>query len=161
MSKEYCVPKSTARVRLLLVTGESFSFDLYLGRQAESHAGEERPSDVFNGDRHFIPLSGPDGRLAIVRRDAVMVASVAAEHETGPACGELTAARVEVTIENGTALRGTVTYMMPEGERRIQDHLNAPGRFLALTEGAMVHLINKARIVRLSAMESAEAAASR
>ena len=58
--------------------------------------------------------------------------------------------RVEILMEDETHFRGTVSYILPEGSRRLQDFLNQKDRFLVLRDGETVRLLNKNRIVRIA-----------
>ena len=55
-----------------------------------------------------------------------------------------------VLLEDGTDLQGTVSYVMPEGQRRLQDYLNRGPRFLIVRAGETARLVNRGRIVRIS-----------
>ena len=55
--------------------------------------------------------------------------------------------RVVVELDDGTAVRGDLTYMLPQAQRRIQDHLNNDEMFFTVREGNRVRLINKRHVV--------------
>jgi hypothetical protein len=155
---------------------------LFLASQAAHHAGYERPSDLLESVDAFLPAMNGAGQVLLLQRDAVMVLTVPVAAETGgegdpdggvnpaggvdpsggadPAVGGPTdtpasparRAAVRMTLENGRVLEGTVEYLMPEGHDRLQDFLNAAGRFLTLRQGDTVHLVHKLRIASVAAI---------
>jgi len=84
----------------------------------------------------------------------VLVVSVPAEvefdteelHMLDAALAQSTHRHVQVVLDEGTPVRGDVTYLQPEGRRRVQDFLNVPQRFMVLRDGALARLVNKRRI---------------
>lgn len=159
MTEVYRVPKRELTAEVTVVGRPAVAVTLFLSEQARSHEGYERPSDMLNGIDSFFPTLLSDGQLLLFQRDAVSVVSVPAESEEdvegvlagsdGP--GAPTIRQVEVVLEGGGALRGSVEYVMPEDRRRLQDFLNAGDRFLSVRQGDTVHLINKLRIVSIVA----------
>lgn len=159
MSEPYQVPKRQVRARLKLVGQASEDVDLYLAERAQRHAGYECPSDLLNGGDHFIPTTDPQGRLHVLRRDAVMILSVAAELEedggveANGAGDQLTTLMVELALEDGTRLTGELAYWRPGGQRRLQDFLNSAEHFIPLRADGMIHLVNRDRIVSLAEVQ--------
>ncbi len=155
---EYRIPKREVPAEVSLLGHPRKVVKLFLHEQAGTHAGPERPSDLLNGPGEFFPAIEPPGKLVLLQRDAVMVISVSAESEFPPGeAGEDLAGieegarmTVEVTLQDGSALRGTVGFMMPEGRNRLIDFLNTADRFLTLREDSLARLVNKRRIVRLA-----------
>ncbi len=127
----------------------------YLSKRAERHSGSEYPSDLLNGGDNFIPATDSDDRLLVVRRSAVMVLSVATYHEERrPAEAEEQEGQVvmsvEITLEDGSRVTGELSYWQPEGQRRLQDYLNAAAQFIPVWEGEVVHLVNRDRVVSIT-----------
>lgn len=156
MSEEYRVPKFRLPVGVTTVGGPAGEpLVLHLSERSERRVGRERPSDLLNGRQSFLPVSGPDDVSRLLARSALLVLSVPVEAEGG--AGEDDAVetdgccteRVEVLLENGLRLSGTVSYVQPPGRRRLLDYLNGSEGFLALREGEKVHLVNKGRIVHV------------
>jgi len=153
----YCVPKRQVSAQVILPGQHPLTVRLFLNECAEAHGGRERPSDVLNGPVTFIPATDNQGKFILLQRDSVLALSVAAveEHlDDVPAPEELApddvkSHLVDVTMEDGTTIRGIVTYLMPEPQRRLQDFLNTSGLFMALREDGMVHLVNKRRIAQV------------
>lgn len=156
----YAIPKHAIPAEVALLGLSSIKVMIFLGERAQTHSGVELPSDVLNSELPFLPAKGPEGRTLILNRDALLVVSVGAEHEYGHephyaedhSAGGLTTSSVEVSLADGAALRGTVSYLLPEASRRIQDYLNVPERFLALRDGPTVHFINKRHITHVRAV---------
>jgi len=153
----YSVPKRQVTAEVILPGRHPLTVKLFLNEYAEGHDGREKPSDVLNGPMTFLPVTDHQGGVVFLRRDSVLAVSVAAveEHQADvPRLEELDPVgvkshQVEVMLEEGTTIRGVVTYLMPESQRRLQDFLNTTERFLALREDDTMHLVNKRRIVQV------------
>jgi hypothetical protein len=158
MSAPYTVPKREIQVEVVLPAGPPMRLFIFLNERAETHSGFERPSDLLDGVNLFIPAVDDRGELVLLNRDALLMVSVAAEHELSHedptaedlAVEETTHALVEVVLENGMALRGLITYLLPPARRRLQDFLNSEDRFLTLKDSTFARLINKHRITRIT-----------
>ncbi len=163
MSELYRVPKREVAAEVILLGQAAAQVKLFLSERAETHLGAERPSDLFSGAGAFIPAVDPAGGPVLLQRDAVMVVSVSAEEEFGGdgqraedlAADQATKIEVEVVLQDGNKARGTLTYIRPDGQRRLQDFLNQSDPFLALREAGKARLINKRRIAKISAVKPA------
>jgi hypothetical protein len=158
MNDAYRIPKHKVPAVVSFPEKEELRMYIFLADCARSHTGHERPSDLLNGTDPFFPAADFEGGIHFIHRDALSVLTVKAEFEF-PADGfraedlapdESTRLEVEVELENGNSLEGTVAYLMPEGHRRLQDVLNLDDRFLILRDGDNARLINKRRIERIS-----------
>lgn len=153
----YCVPKRQVSAEVILPGQHPLTVRFFLNECAEAHGGRERPSDVLNGPVSFIPATDHQGKVILLQRDSVLAISVAAVEERpedvpppeDPAPDDVKSVLVDVVLEEGTTIRGIVTYLMPEPQRRLQDFLNTSDRFLALREDSIVHLVNKRRIAQV------------
>lgn len=166
MPGRYQVPKNEVSARVVLADGTTWEAQLYVSDRAEHHAGRERPSDLLNGDEPFFPVDLSGIGFALLRRSSVLVTTVRAKDElTGGATdgaelleeGEPVpegAKRVDVrlVLDEGTSVDGTLVFLMPPGERRLQDFLNQASRFIPVREGDRVHLVNTERVVRAEPM---------
>jgi len=158
MSGEYIVPKRQVRARVILTGQSPADVKLFLNECAETHEGHESPIDLLSGSQTFIPAMGRNGEVVLLHRDNLMVVSLATGDESANdymRLGEqdprnMTVVTVELIMQDGATVRGEVSYLMPESRRRLQDFLNTAERFLTLREGAVVHLVNKRRIARIS-----------
>lgn len=164
MPERYQVPKNEASGRAVLADGTTADLKLYLSDRAEHHAGRERPSDLLNGEEPFVPVDLSGTGFVLLHRAAVLLLTVrlADEQVEDLADGaELLqeedaslpdgAERVDVRValEEGTTVDGTMTYLMPPGERRLQDFLNQSPRFVPLRQDDRIHLVNTERVVRV------------
>jgi hypothetical protein len=127
---------------------------LFLGDRAANHAGHERPSEMLNSGIRFLPALERDA-IEFMCVDTLLVVTMDADLEFGNeearalehAYGTEGHRRVVVDLDDGTAVRGDLTYMLPQGQRRIQDHLNNDEPFFTVRDGNRVRLINKRHVV--------------
>ena len=158
MAATWTVPKREVPADVLLPGSPLVRLRLFLGENAETHSGFERPSDLLNGQESFLPAVDSRGELVMLNRDCLMVVTVAADHEFGsdsPTLTELapeetTRALVDVMMEDGSTLRGLLTYLLPAAQRRLQDFLNLREQFLTIQDDKVVRLVNKRRITRVT-----------
>ena len=61
---------------------------------------------------------------------------------------------VEVTLAGGQQLTGTLVYLQPIGQQRLQDHLNTVSAFIAIRDGNSAHVINTEAIVFIRTLVS-------
>ncbi len=156
MTEGFVVPKHPVPIKLKLAWLQAKEFELYLAEHAARHTGTEHPSDVLNGNDLFIPARDSDGRHLLFQRTEVMVISVAAKYEErqvdeGESEEGATTVDLEVTLEDGTRVVGSISYWRPPGQRRLQDYLNTSEQFVRIREGDTVHVINRDKIVSVSA----------
>lgn len=165
MNEEYRIPKFRVRVKLLLSDRTTLRADLFLGEHTERENGRERPLDLLNDDEAYFPIQHPERGSELLCRRAVLLASMSADEAVqndpgarallSEARSEATDARevrVELLLEDGTEVSGTVAYILPRGEQRLQDFLNTSGRFFRVWDGETLHLVNSDRSVRIRAV---------
>jgi len=158
VTQEYRVAKRELTAEVTVAGEKPAILKLFLAERTRAHAGDERPSDLLNGPDPFLPAVDRKGRLRLLRRDAVVVITVPADHEPGSEATETAGAPlpssrhadVEVILESGDAIRGTVEYDMPESRSRLLDFLNREDRCLAVRHKGQVHLVNKRHIARVN-----------
>lgn len=158
MGATWTVPKREVSAEVVLPGTPGVRMRIFLSENAETHSGFERPSDLLNGPHSFLPAVDGRGELVMLNRDSLMALSVPADHEFGGdalavqqlAPEDVTRALVDVQMEDGTTLRGLLTYLLPAAQRRLQDFLNLPDRFLTIQDAGMARLINKRRISRVT-----------
>ena len=158
MTDPYRVPKREISAEVVLRGQPPLEVKLFLSQAAQSHDGFERLSDLLNGDKPFIPASDEEGKLTFLHRDALEMVTVKAEHEFGGdvlmaaalSSDQATVRRVEITLSDGTTLKGNISYLMPEGRKRLQDYLNEGDPFIPLREGDRLRFVNKSGILKLS-----------
>lgn len=147
------VPKRQAEVEIVLPGGARSRVFLFLGEAAESHEGPERVSDLLNGQADFIPaLDVESGGMTFLNRTRLALARVSAEVEADHDFDESIPfeAEVEVSLADGTALAGKVSYMLPEGRARLGDYLNGGGPFFRVLQAESVVLVNKRHVARVA-----------
>lgn len=161
MPERYQVPKHEATARVILSDGSRRQITVFLSERAEHHSGPERPSDLLNGDDSFVPVSFPESGFALLRTTSVMVMTVDVEDElvgtaeaedvigSGPGPDGVERHDVRIGLDDGSEVRGAITYLMPPGERRLQDYLNQAPTFVRLREGDRVKIVNTDRVVRV------------
>ena len=157
MTDRYQVRKHTISVKIRSSGPAEEKIQLFLGETAESHAGPERPADVFNSAREFVVARSECGGICFLRRDSVSTVAMASEDEFGEglASSDLLAGdlqeeqQITIVLEDGTSLEGWVRYELPESNRRLQDFLNAEAPFLTLYQAGQVLLVNKRRVARV------------
>lgn len=157
MTEGFVVPKHPIAIKLKLAWLPVMELDLYLAEHAARHTGAEHPSDVLNGNDLFIPARHRDeGQYLLFQRTEVMVISVAAKYEErqvdeGESEEGATTVDLELTLEDGTRVEGSISYWRPPGQRRLQDYLNTSEQFVRIREGDTVHVVNRDKIVSVSA----------
>jgi hypothetical protein len=158
---EYRIPKREVTAEVSLLGQARKVVKLFLGDRAENRSGPEKPSDLLNGTRSFFPAVEPPGRFVLLHRDSVTDLAVAVETEfpaeespEGADAEALAKVLVELVLQDGSKVRGTVQFLMPEGRRRLIDFLNTADRFLIVRADGLARLINKRRIVRVETLEA-------
>lgn len=165
MTEEYRIPTYEISVELLLAGPSKIRADLFLGEYSDREIGRERPLDLLNGSKKYFPARRDERGLILIRRRAVLAASLAADAvRIDPSARELlsearveeTDARevgVELTLEEGTKVTGTVAYVLSAGERRLQDFLNSTDTFFRVWEEETLHIVNGDRLSSLRAVQ--------
>ncbi len=92
--------------------------------------------------------------MTFLSRRSIAAARVGSEWELGE---QLTGGEqheeVEITLTDGTQLRGTVSYVLPLGRTRLLDYLNDAQPFVRLAEKEKVALINKRHVARVAKVQ--------
>ena len=154
MTEVYRLPRVRIDAEIHLSGRQMRRVNLFLGDRAETRPGPERPSDLLNSSADFIPALERDV-VVLINLEQVLRVTVDAELEIGAdeltmldaSIAQATRQRVHLTLDDGTTARGDLSYVLPEGQRRIQDYLNSKNRFFPLFDGGLVHLIRKSRVV--------------
>lgn len=151
MLESLSVPKRRVAAQFVLPGGSSRDVLVFLAEATPGYSGGERLSDLLNNSgSQFIPaLDAATNNMTFVRCENLALARVAAELEPN-AVDQFTIPtehEVEVTMVDGTKLRGLITYVLPEAHSRLTDYLNnsAPP-FFPVLEGERVALINKRHV---------------
>lgn len=151
MLESLSVPKRRVAAQFVLPGGSSRDVLVFLAEATPGYSGGERLSDLLNnGGAQFLPaLDAATNAMTFVRCENLALARVAAELEPN-AVDQFTIPtehEVEVTMVDGTKLRGLITYVLPEAHSRLTDYLNnsAPP-FFPVLEGDRVALVNKRHV---------------
>ncbi|MFQ5701706.1 MAG: hypothetical protein ACE5HU_07675 [Acidobacteriota bacterium] len=149
MDREYSIPKHSFTALVELEGLPPTRLRLFLAEAAATHTGPERPSDLLEGPNDYLPANDEQGVFHVVKRDTIRILETDAhfqDDEQGFASSAVPSHRtlvsVEVTMNDGSRLRGTIGYEMPEGRRRLQDYLNSTTRFLPLRDKDTIRFIN-------------------
>ena len=148
------VPKRRVPIDLFAPGGEHRSVTVFLSEFAPGHLGAERFSDVLAREEAFFPaLDHTTDRMTFVNRAGVALARVPRALEEGGADDVTipTEHEVEVTLLDGEAVRGVVSYVLPPEQSRAVDFLNGPALFFRLlVSGDEVVLVNKQHVARVA-----------
>jgi hypothetical protein len=154
MSEELKVPKRRAPVEVLFPGGAARRVTVFLAEFASNHSGPERISDLLNGGTDFVPaIDLESGRVTFLGRQGIAAARVEREWESEPGMAATSEHAVQVTLVDGTVLRGTVGFAFPPERSRLLDYLNGAPPFVRLSEKDHVALINKRHIAQVAPLE--------
>lgn len=147
------VPKRRVPVEVLLPGGATCRMAMFLSEVAQDHTGLERPSDLLNGGDDFVPAFDEAGKaMTFLNRSAISALRIdpALDADAEEEVSIPTEHEVEVLLQDGTALRGLVSYLRPPARSRLVDFLNEAPPFFRLLDGAVLVLVNKRHVVRVS-----------
>lgn len=154
---DYKVPKRQVDATARLLGGLERRWQIFLSEVAETRAGPERATDLFNRKTRFLPVKDHEDGHVVVSCANVLSVSVPADAEfTSDALGaeDLAAemsvtTSVDVTLADGSTVSGTLVYLQPEGRRRLQDFLNEAPTFISVRDGDTAHLVNTQQVVQV------------
>jgi len=150
------VPKRRLPVTVTLAGGMRREVILFLAEGVSGHEGGERLSDLLNGGSDFIPaLEVETHAMTFLNRAAVLIAEAGplAERPASDALSLPVEHEVELTLADGRALRGGLSYVLPPDHARVADYLNDGTPFLPLHGDAGVQLVNKLHVTRVVLVE--------
>ena len=160
MQEQYAVPKHKFEAEIKFSDQKLFTLTLFLSQGAAVHMGPERPSDILNGPISFLPAVDEMGNLVLVNRDMMRIASVPETSEFGAdePVDEFAAVSsssvVEVAMDDGTTIVGTVSYVLPQAQSRLQDYLNSQIRFLIVRGEGLARFVNRRFVSRVTPLEA-------
>jgi hypothetical protein len=148
------VPKKRVPVEIVLPGGAVRHVAVFLAEAAPNHPGPERLSDILNGAEEFFPaFDEAEKAMTFLRRGAGALARVASEIEPEDDAATIpTENEVEITLQDGTSLRGLVAYVRP-GNARLVDFLNERDPFFRLIEREATTLVSRAHVARVAIRE--------
>ncbi len=161
MPEQYRIPKQKVMAAITFPSSPARHLNIYLSERAERHIGYERPSDLLNSDKSFLPATETDGNVVILNRSLIRTVEVEAKYEFDPdqingnGSGtsfdmEATSADIEVALSDDSVIHGTISFTLPGSQRRVQDFMNLPEPFLVLRRKDHAILVNKAQIQKIS-----------
>lgn len=151
MTDELRVPKRRVQAEVLLPGGATRQATFFLSEFAPHHNGPERLSDLLNAQDDFVPaVDAATESMIFINRHIVAAARVAGEWEPGDELPGAEEHELEIVLVDGRVLRGTARFVLPAGRTRLLDFLNDEQPFIRLAEQAMVALINKRHIARVT-----------
>ncbi len=147
------VPKRRIPVEVLLPGGRKSQMALYLSEVAADHTGPERPSDLLNGGDDFVPAFDETGEaMTFLNRSAITALQMdpSLDADVDEEVSIPTEHEVEVLLQDGTTLRGLISYLRPAERSRLVDFLNEAPPFFRLLDAAVLVLVNKRHVVRVT-----------
>lgn len=164
---DYKVPKRQVVAEARLLGAMTRQWEIFLSDVAEARAGPERATDLFNRKHRFLPVKDKELGHLVVNTQSVLFATVPADAEFASdalspedlAASMSVTTVVELVLEDGQSLRGTLVYLQPEGRQRLQDYLNEAPTFIAIRDGDRGHIVNTARVVQVRTLSSGDGGA--
>lgn len=148
------MPKRRVPIELVAPGGGRRAVTVFLSELAAHHDGPERVSDVLARPEPFFPaLDHASDRMTFVHGAGVALARVPRALEEGGADDATipTEHEVEVTLLDGAAVRGVVSYVLPPDQSRAVDFLNLPAPFFRLfAADGDVLLVNKRHVAHVA-----------
>jgi len=156
--EELRIPKRRTSVEVLLPGGAVRQVIVFLSEFASTHVGAERLSDLLNGTNEFLPAVDLESdRATFLNRASICAARVAPELEEDVHAADgatiPTEHEVEITLNDGSVLKGLISYVLPPDRSRLADYLNDSTPFFRLLEGNKVSLVNKRHVSRIVAIK--------
>lgn len=162
MSQRFAIPKTVIQAGVTMPGRKRRQVEIFLGDCAASHAGGERVIDLLASEVRFIPVRDAEsGQVIFLQRSSIMVLTVPLEHELradledGGLLETEIAERfhIEVVLSDGSIVKGELTYVMPEGMRRLQDFLNLPEPYLSIRDGEAAHIVSKSHVSEVHSLQ--------
>jgi hypothetical protein len=147
----FSLPRVALPATLRLTAGERRRGQIYVMERALPHTGPETPLEMLNRAEGFFPFRpAANGSVLLVSKAHTVILSVAADDAVqDPA--RLSAAKlvsVELTLVDGSTLRGFAAAELPEHHARLLDYLNASvDPFFAVSAAEEFHFVNRAHVL--------------
>ena len=159
MSNPYVVEKQRVSVQALLPNRSVASLSMFLEPNAMRESGFCRPSELFERSEEFLSVLDDSGAVSFLARDAIMALAVPAhleESDKGNGLEDPQGAErqeVEVSFVDGTLLRGTIVYLLPDSNNRVQDYLMQDSAFFRMRSKGSIYIVNKKRVASVRPLE--------
>ena len=148
---DFAIPRVAVPATLLQTAGGKREGEIYVMERVPQHAGPETPLDMLNRAEGFFPFrpkGDGTGVLLVAKARTVSLTVPRAEPEDKARLSAAKQARLEVTLADGTQLRGLATLELPQHHSRVLDYLNAASEpFFAIATDDGVHLVNRAHVL--------------
>ena len=146
----FSIPRVAIPANLLLSGGERHRGEIYVMERVPQHTGPETPLEMLNRPEGFFPFRpSENGTILLVTKAHTITLSVAADN-AAPDPVRLSAAKlvaVEVTLVDGSTLRGFATAELPEQHSRLLDYLNDSSPFFTVSADDQFHFVNRAHVL--------------
>lgn len=152
-SKPWPVPLVLpCRAEVRLCDGIRLEAVFWLPSDSTRPSGVTPLDRVLNGPREFLAVGLEGGESALLRRDAIVTATLAADDAGAPDAADAAATLDVITLhlDGAEEVSGVLQAVSPTGAGRMSDLFNRPERFLAIAVGDRVVLVNKAGVTRVS-----------
>jgi len=149
------VPKRAVEVRLLLEGGESLEGALYVPPTGP-YGGPGRLIDRLNDEAEaFMPLVSDGSHTHLVSKTRILTLEIEAGQEDLEPIDTFASRELLVSIETvgGLTLSGRLVFVMPPGQRRTLDFLNAAPPFISLADEDKTTLIRRSGIISVREQE--------
>jgi len=147
----FSIPRVAIPATLLQTAGGKREGEVYVMERFPQHAGRETPLDMLNRAEGFFPFrpKGDGAGVQLVAKARTVSLTVPlGEPEDKARLSAAKQARFEVTLADGTQLRGWATLELPQHHSRVLDYLNAAAEpFFAIVTDDGVHLVNRAHVL--------------
>lgn len=150
------LPRTTLSATLVLVDGESRDGLIFLIPRTSHHFGGETPLEMLHRPEPVFPFKTDDGKvLLIVKAQTIRLSTDEGDRLSDaqrPSVGRTV--RLEVALDDGFSISGTVTMEVPEARSRLLDYLNdLPDPFFTVVDGGTMHFVNRDHVLYVRPLE--------
>jgi len=143
------VPTVERHIDVECADGRRFQGRIFIPVASPFHEGPTRIEEWINETPWFFPFLPDAGDPCLLNKRELLVLTVEDPAEGTPdEIAESLVRRVKVEAES-RRLEGQLLLDMPENHLRVLDYVNRAESFLALRDGATLHLVQKERITRI------------
>lgn len=146
----FAIPRVSIPASLRLSDGNRRPGEIYVAERVPQHSGPETPLEMLNRAEGFFPFKpADDGSVLLVTKAHTVSLSIATD-DAAQDPARLSAAKlvaVELTLVDGSTLRGFATAELPEYHSRLLDYLNGSSPFFEVSAGEEFHFVNRAHVL--------------
>ncbi len=142
-------------VEVRLDDGTSAAGDLHLMSRAAQHEGPETPLELLNRDEPFLPFTHRDGAVEFLPRAGLAWVACASARLVPDPVREHAAKQlpIDVTLRDGSVLRGWAFVELPPTRARALDYLNTNRPFFAVWTPDTTWFVHHAQVRRVRPLE--------